>query len=192
MMENRFSSSPRTMNLNNGGARDNINNNINNTTTSHGERSSFARRDRDRDSRTRDVTTPIAMEALGGLSREGSRRNSRIERGYEDERTIRGLEDLQREAAGIEDAGQDPGEMGGEDVFLNLARSNSVSSYTDNPAYRAERRRVGPYSYFLPCPYSYNSILFCFVLFFLHFFFSFSALGPTIDYSLMCSHASRN
>lgn len=54
--------------------------------------------------------------------------------------TIRGLEDLQNGGVSIEAGELDGGELGGEDVFLNLARSNSV--HTENSAYRAERRRV--------------------------------------------------
>lgn len=64
--------------------------------------------------------------------------------GYEQrEGAMRGLEDLQNGGVSIENGELDGGELGGEDVFLNLARSNSVSGYTENSAYRAERRRVG-------------------------------------------------
>lgn len=64
--------------------------------------------------------------------------------GYEQrEGAMRGLEDLQTGGVSIENGELDGGELGGEDVFLNLARSNSVSGYTENSAYRAERRRVG-------------------------------------------------
>lgn len=64
---------------------------------------------------------------------------------------MRGLEDLQNGGVSIENGELDGGELGGEDVFLNLARSNSVSGYTENSAYRAERRRVGSF-YFFPFP----------------------------------------
>lgn len=64
--------------------------------------------------------------------------------GYEQrEGAMRGLEDLQTGGVSIENGELDGGELGSEDVFLNLARSNSVSGYTENSATRAERRRVG-------------------------------------------------
>lgn len=66
---------------------------------------------------------------------------------------MRGLEDLQNGGVSIENGELDGGELGGEDVFLNLARSNSVSGYTENSAYRAERRRVGSF-FFFSLPFS--------------------------------------
>lgn len=69
--------------------------------------------------------------------------------GYEQrEGAMRGLEDLQTGGVSIENGELDGGELGSEDVFLNLARSNSVSGYTENSATRAERRRVGFFSLF--------------------------------------------
>lgn len=99
--------------------------------------------------------------------------------GYEQrEGAMRGLEDLQTGGVSIENGELDGGELGGEDVFLNLARSNSVSGYTENSATRAERRRVG---FFFPLFLRLPSRLFE-----IHFFFpSLSLLvGMEIDFSL--------
>lgn len=110
--------------------------------------------------------------------------------GYEQrEGAMRGLEDLQNGGVSIENGELDGGELGGEDVFLNLARSNSVSGYTENSAYRAERRRVG---YFFFFNFYRDSLGYLFSLFFfLSLSLSLVLVGMEIDFlvPLASSHA---
>lgn len=104
--------------------------------------SHFSRTDRKEGERTRERGSSFSTKRSS--LRTEHRTNGYDNGAYEQrEGTIRGLEDLQNGGVSIENGELDGGELGGEDVFLNLARSNSVSSHTENSAYRAERRRVG-------------------------------------------------